>query len=61
VVRVDRTPHEGRRGDRRLDGHPGVHILHAPAAPVVDLDDLNDAGLDSMSAGSDPSIFFIKG
>ena len=40
---------------------PGVHILHAPAAPVVDLDDLNDADLDSMSAGSDPSSFFIKG
>ena len=65
VVRVDRTPHEGLflKDEVIADwtATPGVHILHAPAAPVVDLDDLNDADLDSMSAGSDPSSFFIKG
>lgn len=66
VVRVDRTPHEGLFLKEEViadwTASPGVHILHAPAAPVVDLDDLGDADLDSVNAGSDPSsFFFIKG
>jgi hypothetical protein len=65
VVSLDRTPHEGLflRDEVIADWitTPGVHILHAPAAPVVDLDDLDDTDLDSVSAGGDPSSFFIKG
>ena len=65
VVRVDRTPREGRflRDEVIADwtATPGVHVLHAPAAPVVDLGDLDDADLDAVSAGGDPSSFFIEG
>ena len=65
VVRLDRTPHEGLflKDEVIADwtASPGVHILHAPAAPVVDLRDLSDADLDSASASGDLSSFFIKG
>jgi hypothetical protein len=65
VVRLDRTPHEGLflREEVIADwtATPGVHILHAPATPVVDLGDLDDADLDSVSAGGDPSNLFIRG
>jgi hypothetical protein len=65
VVRVDRTPHEGlfRKDEVIADwtATPGVHVLHAPAAPVVDLGDLDDADLDAVNAGGDPSSFFIRG
>ena len=65
VVRVDRTPHEGLflKDEVITDwtASPGVHILHAPAAPVVDLEDLDDADLDAVNASGDLSSFFIKG
>ena len=65
VVRVDRTPHEGLflKDEVIADwtATPGVHILHAPAVPVVDLADLDDNDLDSVNAGGDPSSFFIRG
>jgi hypothetical protein len=64
VVRLDRTPHEGLfiKDDLIADwtATSGVHILHAPDAPAVGLDDLTDEDLDSVSAGGDPSIFFIR-
>ena len=65
VVRVDRTPREGLflKDEVIADwtATSGVHILHVPDAPAVELEDLNDADLDSVSAGGDPSSFFIKG
>ena|SRR5689334_15565290 len=65
VVCVDRTPHEGLFLKDELiadwTATSGVHILHAPDTPVVGLDDLDDADLDSVSAGGDPSSFFIGG
>jgi len=30
----------------------GVHVLHVPAAPVIDLDELTDAELESVSGGT---------
>ena len=54
-VRVDSTPHEGlfHKDEVVTDwtATPGVHILHVPATPVVDLDELQDADLDAVTAG----------
>jgi hypothetical protein len=54
-VRVDSTPHEGLfRQDEIIaawTATPGVHTLLVPATPVVDLDELQDADLDMVTAG----------
>jgi hypothetical protein len=54
-VRIDTTAHDGlfRKDEVVADwtATPGVHILHVPATPVVDLDELQDADLDAVTAG----------
>ena len=55
IVRVDSTPHDGLfRKDEVIAGWtaaPGVHTLLVPATPVVDLNELQDADLDAVTAG----------
>jgi hypothetical protein len=60
-VRVDSAPHEGlfHKDEVIADwtATPGVHILHVPATPVVDLNELEDADLESVTAGDNNNIF----
>jgi len=62
MVRVDSTPHEGlfHKDEVIADwtATPGVHILHVPATPVVDLNELQDADLEAVTA-SDTFIVII--
>jgi hypothetical protein len=62
-VRVDRTPHEGLfRKDEVIaswTATPGVHTLLVPATPIVDLNELQDAELDAVSAGEINIIIII--
>ena len=55
-VRVDSAQHEGLfRQDEVIaawSATPGVHTLLVPATPVVDVDDLQDADLDMVTAGT---------
>jgi len=55
VVQVDSTPHDGllRAEEVIRDwlATPGTHVLHAPATPLVDLDELADADLEAVAAG----------
>ena len=54
-VRVDSTPHEGLFHQDEViaawTATPGVHTLLVPATPVVDLNELQDADLDAVTAG----------
>jgi hypothetical protein len=63
VVRVDSTAHEGlfHKDEVIADwtATPGVHILHVPATPVVDLDELRDADLESVSAGDNNVVIIL--
>jgi hypothetical protein len=63
IVQVDSSPHEGlfHKDEVIADwtATPGVHILHAPATPIVDLDELTDAEMDMVSAGDNYIIIFI--
>lgn len=56
VVRVDDTPHEGMFTlDEVVSGWtatPGVHVLYVPATPVIDLDELEEADLEAIAAGT---------
>jgi hypothetical protein len=56
VVRVDETPHDGLFTQLEVrtawSGTPGEHVLLVPATPVVDLDELDEADLEAIAAGS---------
>lgn len=56
VVRVDETAHDGLFTQEEVlaawSGTPGVHILLVPATPVVDLDELDEADLEAIAAGT---------
>jgi hypothetical protein len=60
VVRIDTTPPEGlfHKDEMIADwfATPDVHVLHAPATPVVDIDELMDADLDAVSAACSNNI-----
>lgn len=62
-VEVDRTQPEGLFHKDELvadwTATPGVHILHVPASSLVELAELNEAELDSVSAGSNNNIIVI--
>jgi hypothetical protein len=55
TVVLDRTQPEGLyHRDTIVEDwtkQAGVHVLHVPAIPLVDLDELSDAELDAVSAG----------
>jgi hypothetical protein len=63
VVRIDTAPHEGlfHKDEVIADwtATPGVHILHVPATPVVDLDELKDADLEAVSAGDTVIVIIL--
>jgi hypothetical protein len=54
-VRVDSSPHDGLFHQDEViaawTATPGVHTLLVPATPVVDLNELQDAELDAVTAG----------
>jgi hypothetical protein len=56
VVQVDDSPHDGLFTLEEVmtswNATPGVHILHVPATPVIDLDELDEADLEAISAGA---------
>jgi hypothetical protein len=56
VVRVDETAHDGLFTQEEVasawSGTPGVHTLLVPATPLVDLDELDEADLEAIAAGS---------
>ena len=56
VVRIDDTPHDGLFTQQEVltawSGTPGEHVLLVPATPVVDLDELDEADLEAIAAGS---------
>jgi hypothetical protein len=56
VVRVDETPHDGLFTQQEVaaawSGTPGVHTLLVPATPVIDLDEIDEADLEAIAAGT---------
>jgi hypothetical protein len=58
VVRVDDTPHDGLFTQDEVlaawSSTPGEHVLLVPATPVVDLDELDEADLEAIAAGTAP-------
>ena len=38
---------------------PQLHVLHVPAAPMVDLDELDDRELELLAAGSSEAITIV--
>jgi hypothetical protein len=55
IVRVDRTqpenPYSQKDVIRDWTETPGVHVLHVPEQPMVDLSELTEADLDTVAAG----------
>jgi hypothetical protein len=62
-VRVDSTPHEGLFHKDEVvaawTATPGVHTLLVPATPLIDLNELDEADLELVSAGDNNNIIFI--
>jgi hypothetical protein len=60
TVVLDRSQPDGLFTKQQLldDWHaaPDRHVLHVPAAPLVDMDELDDRELELLAAGSDSSI-----
>jgi hypothetical protein len=58
VVRIDDTPHDGLFTQEEVlaawSGTPGEHVILVPATPVVDLDELDEADLEAIAAGTAP-------
>ncbi|HEX8093540.1 hypothetical protein [Jatrophihabitans sp.] len=38
---------------------PGMHVLHIPATPLVDVNELTEAELDAVGAGTNNIIFIV--
>jgi hypothetical protein len=56
IVRVDDTPHDGLFTQEEVltawSGTPGIHTLLVPVTPVIDLDELDEAELEAIAAGT---------
>ena len=63
TVVLDRSPHDGLFSKEEVVGDwtasPGTHILHVPASPLVELDELTDAELDTVGAGDNNFIIIV--
>jgi len=60
VVVLDRTQPDGLFSKEQLiadwNAQPGRHILHVPAAALIERDELDDRDLDNVSAGVASSV-----
>lgn len=63
TVKVDRTQPQGLFQKSTIiedwSSTPGSHVLHVPATPLIELSELTDAELDTVSAGTDNNNYIV--
>jgi hypothetical protein len=62
-VRLDRSQVDGLFTKEQLlddwNGTAGEHVLHVPAAPLIDLSELDERELEMVAGGSESSVNII--